>query len=76
MSRRTWLKERRGLTDLQIDKTGEKLSNTLDYKSEENLEPKIIWLQERLALDDKSLSTLFQDPPRPPRTGFEYQGQP
>jgi hypothetical protein len=48
------------LDDKSLSKLVQTLPSVLGLSIEENLEPKLVWLQERLSLDDKSLSKLVQ----------------
>jgi hypothetical protein len=52
------------LDDKRLIKLVKKLPSVFSLSIEKNLEPRLIWLQERLTLDDKSLSKLVQTLPQ------------
>jgi hypothetical protein len=52
------------LDDKSLSKLVQSKPQVFAYSIEDNLEPKLVWLQERLSLDDKSLSKLVQSKPQ------------
>jgi hypothetical protein len=51
------------LDDKSLSKLVQAQPPVLGYSIEDNLEPKLAWLQERLSLDDQSLSEFVQKQP-------------
>jgi hypothetical protein len=51
------------LDNKRLSKLVQTLPAVLGYSIKDNLEPKLVWLQDRLSLDDKSLSKLVQKLP-------------
>jgi hypothetical protein len=56
-------KETVGLDAIGISKLVKTVPSVLGFSAKANLKPKLTWLQERLSLDNKSLSKLAQKQP-------------
>jgi hypothetical protein len=51
------------MDDKSLSKLVQRMPRVLGLSVEENLEPRLLWLQERLDMDDKSLRKLVQTLP-------------